>query len=419
MVQKGASVDSRSDIRIDLTLVEEGSRRLESAPDDVRIGAVCLKGWQVDPIEIPANMFDGYDGYLVKINYDLELDPGLPWMSWFEVAFDLGSDNSDHVTVIDALPRSGTTTDVPTSFVLNRYLNLVPCENGATAHAYLPASTDTVIVFGIGSRRVQWRHAASGTTGVRPGSYAAWIVVLVPTGRIEQHVGFSARYGLEVGTDVDYLPTQSPAHFLLPFAEPSGPAGVLSPSLAVDDARQAEEYHPRVFISYAHDTNAHKNWVRRLGDLLVTCGVDAHLDQWDSNHRKEWSLWAAEQFEYADFVIAVVSPTFLSAFDGKLADGAPHRGIKSETVIIREKLHSNRDEWTRKVLPVVPPYGSVDDISVQLQRWTADHYAIDKLSPEGIDELLRAMTGVPRHVRPPLGQLPPSVRKPLSGAAES
>ena len=39
--------------------------------------------------------------------------------------------------------------------------------------------------------------------------------------------------------------------------------------------------HPKVFISYSHDSPEHKQWVLELGTKLVQNGVDVVLDRWD------------------------------------------------------------------------------------------------------------------------------------------
>ena len=39
--------------------------------------------------------------------------------------------------------------------------------------------------------------------------------------------------------------------------------------------------HPKVFISYSHDSPEHKQWVLELGTKLRHNGVDVTLDQWD------------------------------------------------------------------------------------------------------------------------------------------
>ncbi len=38
---------------------------------------------------------------------------------------------------------------------------------------------------------------------------------------------------------------------------------------------------PKVFISYSHDSDGHKKWVRHLATDLRANGVDVSLDQWD------------------------------------------------------------------------------------------------------------------------------------------
>ena len=39
--------------------------------------------------------------------------------------------------------------------------------------------------------------------------------------------------------------------------------------------------HPKVFVSYSHDSAAHKAWVLKLATDLRANGVDATLDAWD------------------------------------------------------------------------------------------------------------------------------------------
>ncbi|MCX5233829.1 toll/interleukin-1 receptor domain-containing protein [Streptomyces prunicolor] len=407
-------MDPQNNVCIDLTIVGAGSKRMDQTPNDFSIGAIHLRGWQVDRIEAPADGFDGDDTYLIKINYELDLELGLPRVPWFEMAFGFSSAGGQ-ATVIDALPRSGTLTDAPKSYVLNRFLNLVPCEDGASAHAHLPAITDRIDAFGIGGPGVRWRHVSLSENGVQPGSYAAWAVLLVPSGEIELRVDFRARFDLAVGPEAEYRPTQSPTDFTLRLAAPSDAPGLATPSLAAGDKDWSDEQSgPSAFICYAHDSLQHKESARQFGNLLVRNGVEVHLDQWDETDRKNWATWALKLINEVDFVIILASPLCRAAFDGKIT-GTNNPGIRSEAALILDKLHRYRDEWTPKVLPVILPHELVDNVPDNLQPGTTDHYDIRQLTPDGIQGLLRAMTGVARHTRPPLGELPPSVRKPLSG----
>jgi hypothetical protein len=46
--------------------------------------------------------------------------------------------------------------------------------------------------------------------------------------------------------------------------------------------------NPSVFLSYSHDSEAHKAWVRKLVADLRAQGVDATLDQWDLRPGTMW-----------------------------------------------------------------------------------------------------------------------------------
>jgi hypothetical protein len=63
----------------------------------------------------------------------------------------------------------------------------------------------------------------------------------------------------------------------------------------------------RVFISYAHESEAHAEAVRDLWLLLRANGVDAKLDRVAAQRRQDWSLWMMEQVREADCVLAVAS----------------------------------------------------------------------------------------------------------------
>lgn len=164
---------------------------------------------------------------------------------------------------------------------------------------------------------------------------------------------------------------------------------------------------PYVFISYAHDSAQHKKDVITFGSLLRSkLGIDAHLDEWHADQRRDWSEWALEQLETADFVVAVASPMFRERADGR-GDTAQGRGSRYEGALMRDKMTEDRATWLRKILPVVLPGGVVSDIPRFLQPYAATHYRVESLTPEGVVELWRLLIGRPQHPLPPLGTPPP------------
>ncbi|UGT62494.1 SEFIR domain-containing protein [Nocardia asteroides] len=157
---------------------------------------------------------------------------------------------------------------------------------------------------------------------------------------------------------------------------------------------------PRVFVSYTHDDEQHVEAVRRFSVFLAeTCGLDMQMDRWDLDRRRDWSLWARAQLAAADYVLIVASPLCRRVGDGR-AGNLDNRGMQSELSLIRELLHTDRETWTAKLLPVVLPGHTPDELPLFLQPQTADHYIITDLTIEGADDLLRVLTAQPYDRRP-------------------
>jgi len=167
----------------------------------------------------------------------------------------------------------------------------------------------------------------------------------------------------------------------------------------------ARHTRPRVFISYAHDTVEHVTQVMKLCHVLRDQGVDARLDNQDVHERQDWYAWYVEQIRHADFVLVIASPNYRAAGDGQ---GAAHRsrGVRCEAALLRDLLHADRPAWTRKILPVVLPGGSIDEIPLFLQPYLGTHYVVGRISAGGIEDLLRTITGQPAYPPSPVRNIP-------------
>ncbi|MGQ4436277.1 MULTISPECIES: SEFIR domain-containing protein [unclassified Streptomyces] len=175
---------------------------------------------------------------------------------------------------------------------------------------------------------------------------------------------------------------------------------------ALDPPAAAEPaYHPKVFISYAQETPEHKAKVADFGRFLSACGIRVRMDQWGDLERRDWQLWATHEIGAADFVLIVASPACRTVGDG-LNHPEDNRGLAAEMRTLRELYHSDNPVWRRRMLPVVLPGGSVDDIPLFLQPRTADHYKVLDFSIEGSEDLLRLLTGQPLLREPSLGTIP-------------
>jgi hypothetical protein len=168
-------------------------------------------------------------------------------------------------------------------------------------------------------------------------------------------------------------------------------------ALAPTDLRTA----PRVFISYANESAEHRDSVVRLARLLRQSGVDASLDQWEQGVRRDWARWAMDQLLSADFVLVIATPDYRYA-----ADATRGRGASFEAAFLRESLQRDSAVHFRRILPVVLPGGSVEDIPLFLQPYSATHYVIAEITTEGVKDLVRTLMAQPAVSLPSLGSIP-------------
>jgi hypothetical protein len=160
---------------------------------------------------------------------------------------------------------------------------------------------------------------------------------------------------------------------------------------------------PIVFISYSHDSPEHKDQVRAFSAFLRTrFGLDVRLDQWDDNRRRDWSLWATGLFKTADYIVVIASPEYRKRAEGEAA-ADEGRGAQFEAAMIRDALTRDLGAATERILPVVLPGGSIDNIPTFLNPHSTTHFTIPDFTPDGIEGLLAAITGIGKHPLPELG----------------
>ncbi|MEU6374342.1 toll/interleukin-1 receptor domain-containing protein [Streptomyces sp. NPDC046909] len=108
----------------------------------------------------------------------------------------------------------------------------------------------------------------------------------------------------------------------------------------------------RVLISYSHDSEEHRIAVRNLTQRLRDAGVGAWIDQFDEHRPPEsWWQWMRQRLEKAEFVLVVVTATYVERFNGESPAGVGS-GVRWEGGWITADLyHGRRDR--AKFLPVV------------------------------------------------------------------
>ena len=176
-------------------------------------------------------------------------------------------------------------------------------------------------------------------------------------------------------------------------------------SAVTEPAAAAGGASARVFISYAHDDQEHEDRVREFWLFLRAQGIDARLDLPAAEQRQDWAQWMMQQVRDAGRVLVVASPEYRRRAEGD-ALPAEGRGVQWEARLIREVFYANQEAGLQRVLPVVLPGSSADDIPLWLAPASATHYEVSDYTVAGAEKLLRVLTGQRRETEPPLGTVP-------------
>lgn len=142
-----------------------------------------------------------------------------------------------------------------------------------------------------------------------------------------------------------------------------------------------------------------------LCELLRNNGINAQMDLPATGQRQDWPVWMERQISRAKYVLVIASPAYKRRAEGTAARGEG-RGARYEASLLREKYYADPVKWRPRLLPVLVPGMSVDDIPEFLQPYSASHYTVTELSLSGIEELLRVLTRQPAYPESPVGSVP-------------
>jgi hypothetical protein len=165
---------------------------------------------------------------------------------------------------------------------------------------------------------------------------------------------------------------------------------------------------PKVFVSYSHDSPAHKQRVREFVSCLRGQGVTVVFDEdvaRTGGPDDGWPWWCERQIVESDYVLACCTAMFHERFDGPQQPDTG-QGTAWEAQMIRQYLYENPRE-NRKIRPLILDETDRPHIPVALRCYTV-FLASDEGSYAG---LLRWLTVTPALAAPPpspVAWLPPS-----------
>lgn len=160
---------------------------------------------------------------------------------------------------------------------------------------------------------------------------------------------------------------------------------------------------PKVFISYSHDSQEHKDRILALANRLRSDGIDANIDQYEQSPDKGWQRWMLDQVEVSDFVLIICTEQYNRRFRGHEEIGKG-QGVTWEGGVIIQELYEAQGQ-NSKFIPVVSTSRDTNFIPKPLRSSTT--YCLDFSG--GYESLYRQLTNQHATLKPELGtveQLP-------------
>ena len=155
---------------------------------------------------------------------------------------------------------------------------------------------------------------------------------------------------------------------------------------------------PRLFASYSHDDQSHKDWVLNLSTRLVSNGVEVILDQWGMKLGGDLPRFMEMGLEDADRVLAICSGNYVEKAN------AGTGGTGYEKMILTHQLMT--DLTTDRIIPVIRNNNLENPLPTFLSSRLYVDFRDDTDFEASYTKLLRNIHRQPIAPRPPLGKNP-------------
>ena len=172
----------------------------------------------------------------------------------------------------------------------------------------------------------------------------------------------------------------------------------------------------KVFISYSHDSDEHRERVLGFSERLRDDGIETLLDRYiNGSPAQGWPRWMLDQLDAADSVLVVCTETYYRRFRGHEVPGKG-KGGDFEGSLITQEIYDARSR-TLKFVPVL--FSADDEKFIPEPLRSGTHYTLtSESSYQSLYDFLLEQAGVePGKV----GALKPRTRprgKPLTFAEE-
>lgn len=155
---------------------------------------------------------------------------------------------------------------------------------------------------------------------------------------------------------------------------------------------------PKVFASYSHDSDEHKQWVLQLCTKLVENGIDVNLDQWDLGAGDDITLFMEKGVRDSARVLVICTDTYVRKAN------AGEGGVGYERLIVTAQLA--QDLGTKKFIPIIRQSSTDEKTPIFLATRLYIDFTDDGKFDESFKKLLHEIHNVPIIQKPRLGRNP-------------
>ena len=163
---------------------------------------------------------------------------------------------------------------------------------------------------------------------------------------------------------------------------------------------------PKVFISYSHDSDEHKNWVLQLATRLRSNGVDVVLDSWNTRLGSDLASFMERGLSRSQRIICVCSEEYVK----KANDGKGGAGYEKQ-IMTAELIEDQNTEW---IVPLIVNNTSKKKVPTFLGARKYISFEDVLLYENKYEELLRDLLDEPILPIPPIGKNPFQIIKELT-----
>ena len=167
--------------------------------------------------------------------------------------------------------------------------------------------------------------------------------------------------------------------------------------------------NPRVFISYAWESDDLKDWVKNLAIQLRNNGIDAKLDQWEIIPGDQMPHFMEKSVRENDYVLIVCTAKYKSKSENRIG-GVGYEGDIMTAEVLQNSQH-------RKFIPILQS----GDKDTSVPSWLKGKYFIDLSNDahfeKNFEDLITTVFNS-REIAPKLGQIPSRFQKQVTGTVE-